>query len=142
MKKLTAKQELFCKEYLIDLNATQAAIRAGYSNKTAKDIGCQNLAKLNIAECIAKLKADRQEKVDIDALWVLKQAVECFNVNKATDGTEMVNAAAAAKFLEMVGKHTTIRAFDGEPDSITGDKLNITFNVSDPAKEIRVTSGA
>ena len=40
--KLTAKQEFFCKEYLIDLNATQAAIRAGYSEKTAKDMACQN----------------------------------------------------------------------------------------------------
>jgi len=46
--KLTPKQQRFCDEYLIDLNATQAAIRAGYSKKSAKEIGTQNLTKLHI----------------------------------------------------------------------------------------------
>ena len=45
MSKLTDKQELFCKEYLVDLNATQAAVRAGYSSKTAQRIGSENLGK-------------------------------------------------------------------------------------------------
>jgi phage terminase small subunit len=45
MVKLTDKQEMFCKEYLIDLNATQAAIRAGYSEKTANIIGRRKLIK-------------------------------------------------------------------------------------------------
>ena len=54
MAKLTEKQQRFVDEYLIDLNATQAAIRAGYSVKTAKDIGCQNLAKLNIQQAISE----------------------------------------------------------------------------------------
>lgn len=61
--KLTAKQERFIVEYLIDLNATQAAIRAGYSKKTAKDIGAENLAKPNIRaridELMEKLAAER-----------------------------------------------------------------------------------
>lgn len=47
-KKLTDKEERFCQEYVKLLNATKAAIAAGYSEKTAKDIGCQNLAKLYI----------------------------------------------------------------------------------------------
>jgi phage terminase small subunit len=47
-KKLTLKQEMFCREYLVDLNGTQAAIRAGYSEDTAKEIASQNLTKLNI----------------------------------------------------------------------------------------------
>lgn len=50
--KLTPKQQLFCDEYLIDLNATQAAIRAGYSEKTAKEIGCENLTKPHIRDYI------------------------------------------------------------------------------------------
>ena len=54
--KLTAKQQRFCDEYLIDLNATQAAIRAGYSKKTAKQIGQQNLTKLDLKEYIGWLK--------------------------------------------------------------------------------------
>ena len=48
--KLNNKQMMFCKEYMIDLNATQAAIRAGYSKKTAQEIGSQNLSKLIIQE--------------------------------------------------------------------------------------------
>ena len=54
MAKLTDKQRRFVEEYLIDLNATQAAIRAGYSVKTAKEIAAQNLTKLNISEYIAE----------------------------------------------------------------------------------------
>jgi phage terminase small subunit len=50
--KLTKKQQLFCDEYLIDLNGTQAAIRAGYSEKTAKEIGCENLTKPHIRDYI------------------------------------------------------------------------------------------
>ena len=45
---LNDKQEMFCREYLVDLNATQAAIRAGYSDKTARKIGSENLTKPDI----------------------------------------------------------------------------------------------
>jgi phage terminase small subunit len=48
MDKLTAKQLAFCQEYVVDKNATQAAIRAGYSENTAHDIGCENLKKPNL----------------------------------------------------------------------------------------------
>ncbi len=64
-KKLTDKQHRFVDEYLIDFNATQAAIRAGYSKKTAKDIGCQNLAKLNVQEAIAEMKKKDSERLEI-----------------------------------------------------------------------------
>lgn len=73
---MTPKQEAFVREYLIDLNATQAAIRAGYSEKTAKDIGCQNLAKLNIKTAIDKALSERAERTEIDAEWVLKRLAE------------------------------------------------------------------
>jgi len=55
MGKLSDKMELFCQEYLIDFNATQAAIRAKYSEKTANEQGSQNLAKLSIRERISEL---------------------------------------------------------------------------------------
>ncbi len=73
---LTAKQEAFCLEYLKDLNATQAAIRAGYSEKTAKDIACENLAKPNISERIAILKGERSEATKTDAEYVLRRLRE------------------------------------------------------------------
>lgn len=59
-KKMTAKQRLFCDEYLIDLNATQAAIRAGYSEKTAGVIGLENLKKPIIKEFIEKRMAEKE----------------------------------------------------------------------------------
>lgn len=73
---LTDKQEMFCREYLIDLNATQAAIRAGYSEKTANRIAAQLLSKLDIQNSIAQLKAQRNEQVNIDAAYVLRRLVE------------------------------------------------------------------
>ena len=62
-KKLTAKQQRFCDEYLIDLNATQAAIRAGYSEKTAKQIGQENLTKPDLKEYIEKRMAEKEESL-------------------------------------------------------------------------------
>ena len=59
--KMTAKQMRFCDEYLIDLNATQAAIRAGYSEKTATVIGSENLTKPYIREYIDKRLAEKEE---------------------------------------------------------------------------------
>ena len=54
---LTGKQEMFCREYLIDLNATQAAIRAGYSAKTVNRTASENMSKPDIQSRIAELKA-------------------------------------------------------------------------------------
>ena len=58
---LTEKQKRFCDEYLVDLNGTQAAIRAGYSKKTAKQIAQQNLTKLDIQEYIKKRMAEKED---------------------------------------------------------------------------------
>lgn len=66
MAKLTEKQKRFVEEYLIDLNATQAAVRAGYSVKTAREIGCENLTKPNIQNAIAKTMAERNKRVGIN----------------------------------------------------------------------------
>lgn len=71
--KLTDKQEMFCQEYMIDLNATQAAIRAGYSKNTAKDIACENLAKPNIQARIAELKESRLKRVELTQDEVLEE---------------------------------------------------------------------
>ena len=73
MAKMTAKQRLFCDEYLIDLNATQAAIRAGYSEKTARKIGQENLTKPDIQEYIQKRTADRIERTEITQDMVLRE---------------------------------------------------------------------
>ena len=76
MANLTPKQQRFVEEYLIDLNATQAAIRTGYSEKTAKEIGSENLTKPNIAKAIEEAQNKRAEQTQIDAAYVLKRLVE------------------------------------------------------------------
>jgi len=76
MASLTPKQQRFVEEYLIDLNATQAAIRAGYSEKTAKEIGSENLTKPNIAKAIEEAQNKRAEQTQIDATYVLRRLVE------------------------------------------------------------------
>ncbi|MEQ2640462.1 terminase small subunit [Coprococcus hominis (ex Arizal et al. 2022)] len=72
MAKLTAKQQRFCDEYLIDLNATQAAIRAGYSKKTANRIGTENLSKPVIKEYIENRMAEKEAALIADQDEVLK----------------------------------------------------------------------
>lgn len=65
-KKLTAKQQRFVDEYLIDLNATQAAIRAGYSVNTAQEQGSQNLSKLMVQQAIAEKMAERSKRTGVN----------------------------------------------------------------------------
>ena len=72
MAKLTAKQQRFCDEYLVDLNATQAAIRAGYSSKTAHVIGAENLSKPNLKRYIDQRMAEKESALIADQDEVLK----------------------------------------------------------------------
>ena len=72
MAKMTPKQKRFCDEYLIDLNATQAAIRAGYSEKNARNIASENLAKPNIKEYIENRMAEKEKTLIADQDEVLK----------------------------------------------------------------------
>ena len=128
-KKLTPKQNSFVDEYLIDLNATQAAIRAGYSKNSARQIGDENLSKPVIAAAVAKAKRERAEATKIDAEYVLKrlhQIVErCLQEVKPAlhsktrqpmkdeDGNALYtfNAAGANQALALLGKHTDVAAF-------------------------------
>ncbi|MBP1999745.1 phage terminase small subunit [Paenibacillus shirakamiensis] len=70
---MTAKQKTFVQEYLIDLNATQAAIRAGYSMKTARKIGQENLTKPDIQQAVQLAMNERSQRTEITADMVLKE---------------------------------------------------------------------
>lgn len=72
MDKMTAKQKRFCDEYLIDLNATQAAIRAGYSERTAQAIGAENLTKPLLKEYIAERMSEKESELIADQDEVLR----------------------------------------------------------------------
>jgi len=73
MAGLTDKQQRFVEEYPVDLNATQAAIRAGYSEKTAQQIGFENLSKPVIVEALAVIMEERSKRTEITADMVLKE---------------------------------------------------------------------
>lgn len=73
---LTDKQKRFCEEYMIDLNATQSAIRAGYSEKTAHSIGFENLIKPEIQDYISELKQSKSEELNISQNMVLKELMK------------------------------------------------------------------
>ena len=91
MGKLSEKQKRFVSEYLVDLNATQAAIRAGYSKKTAEVIGYENLRKPQIAEEIAKRQVKLQSKLEITQEKVLEELAAIAFAN----GTDFVTVTAA-----------------------------------------------
>lgn len=108
-KPLTAKQKVFCEEYLIDLNATQACIRAGYSKRSAQQQGAENMCKPVICDFIAALMAKRTEETRIDAAWVLRKSVELHN--RCVAPGEEFTAAGAGKALDLIGKHVDVQAY-------------------------------
>lgn len=107
---LTAKQQLFVNEYLVDLNATQAAIRAGYSEKTANEQGAQNLAKLSIKKEIEKRMKEREERTELTQDKVLKD-LETIKQHAMKIGYDaqgnavMNNYPSALKACELQAKH-------------------------------------
>lgn len=78
MTKLNDKQKLFVKHYVKELNATNAAIAAGYSEKTARMQGCRLLTNDNISKAIANGLQKRMDKADIDAQYVLDELLACW----------------------------------------------------------------
>jgi phage terminase small subunit len=128
MASLNEKQKRFCEEYLIDLNATQAAIRAGYSEKTAKEIGCENLTKPNIQEYVQSLLEERSKRTEIDADYVLygiKEVVErCIQAEPVLmdgqpTGEYRFEHTGALKGYELLGKH--LKLFTEKVDHTSSD---------------------
>lgn len=100
MANLTPKQQRFVEEYLIDLNATQAAIRAGYSAKTAQEIGSENLSKPMVAKAIA----EAQEKLSNKAQVTVEMVVQGL-LNEAKDLSEGSTQSARVSAWAHLGKH-------------------------------------
>ena len=111
MASITAKQKRFCDEYLVDLNATQAAIRAGYSKKRASEQAYQLLQKTTVQNYIQNRKADRVERTEITQDFVLRELMAIASVN-ATDYARVVEKNATA---EVDGKIIQLYDAEGNP---------------------------
>jgi phage terminase small subunit len=118
MADLTDKQKRFCEEYLIDLNGTQAAMRAGYSENTANEQASRLLANVSIQEYIQKRQNKLSEKLEINQEWVLKRfkeisdrCVQAEPVMVKVDGVLIesgeykFDSSGANKATEMIAKH-------------------------------------
>lgn len=95
---LRPKQRAFVNEYLKDLNATQAAIRAGYKEKTAGAIGAENLQKPKIQKAINEARADREKNSKITVEWVLARIASIAEDPEAQQRDQL-------KALELLGKY-------------------------------------
>ncbi len=148
MQKLTPKQEAFVREYLVDLNATQAAIRAGYSPKTAQEQASRLLSNVMVMDAISAGKAARAQKLEVTAEQVLQWHIDQYRINAQTYGKmgfdgesraqvydengkavqQQVDAPAANKALELIGKHLGFYEKDNKKD-LSGE-LNIIWGGS------------
>ena len=96
------KQISFCQEYAIDKNGTQAAIRAGHSEKSAKQIASENLTKPDISKYIEFLLAKQTKRTEVDADYIIK------GLKKVADrcaDDETFEHAGANRAFELLGKH-------------------------------------
>lgn len=100
MSKLTPKQRRFVEEYLVDLNATQAAIRAGYSARSADVTGSRLLANAKISTAVQAGQAARSKRTNVSQDWIIEHLRA--NVDEAKSALQY---SASNKALELLGKH-------------------------------------
>lgn len=141
MAGLTAKQQRFCDEYLIDLNATQAAIRAGYSKKTATEQSSRLLTKVNIQEYIEKRMAEKEKALIADQDEVLKYLTDVLRGNSEASvlarddvGADRVitkppDEKERLKAAELLGKRYSL--FTDKVEEKVDMELNINVDYGD-----------
>ena len=124
MANLTPKQQRFVEEYLIDLNATQAAIRAGYSEKTAKEIGAENLTKPNIAQAIKEAQAKLSNKAQLTVEMVVNGLLR-----EAQDYAEGSTQSARVSAWAHLGKHLGMFKDKVEMTGANGGPIDLSLKV-------------
>lgn len=131
MAKLTKKQQRFVDEYLIDLNATQAAIRAGYSVKTAQEQGSQNLSKLMVQQAIEEQMTERSKRTEITQDKVLRE-LAAIAFAKATDYASVIEKQAVYTTDE--GVRIPLHDENGNAVMIQDVQLVLTDTLNDVQK--------
>lgn len=132
---LSPKQEKFCQEYVVDLNGTQALIRAGYSEKTAKEQASALLTKLNIKARIKHLQDRLAEKTGVTAERIIAELAKCgfsnvqdfLNDGNGIKDISKVPREHAAAVESIKNVSTEYQAKDGK--KIT--KTVVTFSLTD-----------
>jgi phage terminase small subunit len=127
MAELTAKQQRFVDEYCVDLNATQAAIRAGYTKETSHVQGPRLLGNVRVREAIEKKQRRLEVKTELTAEWVLKEFAENHKLAR-----EVGELPASNKALEMIGKHLGMFKDKVELTGDEGGPLKVVFNIPRP----------
>lgn len=125
---LTGKQRRFIEEYLIDFNATQAAIRAGYSEKTAQVIGSENLAKPLIAAALAERTRRITEEADVTTHMVIEGLLT--EARRVGDGA---SHSARVSAWTQLGKYLKLFVDRHEVGGEGGGPLEVIRRVVDPA---------
>lgn len=132
MAKLTDKQKKFIDEYLVDLNATQAAIRAGYKEKAAYRTGAENLRKPQIQEEIQKRMQERQQRTEVTQDMVVKELAS-IAFARATDYAAVKGGAVRIKDTDSLSDEQ-IRAIAGIKEGANG--IEIKLNDKEKALEL------
>ena len=128
---LNPKQQKFVDEYLISLNATQAALAAGYSEKTARSIGNRLLTNVYIQKAIAEAQAKRSERVQIDQDWVLQKLID--EVDADISGIyDDNNQLKQVKDWPVVFRKGLVVGMDVEEITIDGAVIGYTKKVKMP----------
>lgn len=126
--KLTPKQARFVEEYLIDLNATQAAIRAGYSARSAEVTGSRTLSNAKVAAAIAAAQGERSERLQVYADWVLSRLA-----NEATaDLADILDEAGAIRPVKdwpLIWRQGLVTGIDVQEDMVEGVKVGQTVKL-------------
>ena len=121
MEKLTDKQIAFCKEYIVDWNASRAARDAGYSAKTAKEIGSQNLTKPAIRNYIDKLQKDIKKVAGISILSNLRAFAEVIK-NPESKESDRIQA------VEVINKMLGFNAAEKTETTNKHEVINVSFS--------------
>lgn len=117
--KLTPKMEAFVEEYMIDLNASQACRRAGYRTNNPTKMGTQLLNHPLVIRAIEERKAERREKAELTAEYVLNKLVAL------TEKNEDVNPTVAVRTLELLGRHLGLYRDRQEISGPDGEAIHV-----------------